>query len=43
VIPRCRTVHYPEYECFMAKKAMSINMRAMSVNMRKEVNENVSI
>ena len=28
--------HYPEYECFIAKKAMSINMR-------KEVNENVSI
>jgi hypothetical protein len=35
--------HYPDYECFIAKKAMSISIRAMSVNMRKEVDENVSI
>jgi hypothetical protein len=31
--------HYPEYECFIAKKAMSISVRAVSVNMGKELDE----
>jgi hypothetical protein len=35
--------HYPEYECFIAKKSNGISIRAMCVNMRKEVNENVPI
>jgi hypothetical protein len=34
---------YPEYECFIAKKAMSISMRAVSVNLGKEADENVSV
>jgi hypothetical protein len=33
--PKMQNGHYPEYECFIAK--------AMSINIRKEVNENVSI
>jgi hypothetical protein len=35
--------HYPENECFIAKKSNGISIRAVSVNMRKEVNENVPI
>jgi hypothetical protein len=43
VNPKMQNGHYPDYDCFIARKSNGISIRAVSVIMRKEVNDNVPI